>query len=245
MLKAFTFALVFSCTSLSLAQSDEIAKSLTDNEKLEIKKMEPIDQEALMWFIEGRRIMTKQRDDLRGISKGEFFRIGESINIDQIIDKGSFIGFGQSIYVSGVDTSDLADDQDVKFGQNIKFYCPGNATYPTVLGGSRTIKKADAVDIQRAAGLAKAICESRGFQAFGESASQFDFAKLDRITKSIITVQRLGSKKPTTIQRKSLSEEDNAWVDDQQAKRKEEAKHLREQKLKEKEVQSNDEIEKK
>lgn len=114
-----------------------------------------------------------------------------------------------------------------------------------MLGGSRTIKKAYAVDIQRAVGLAKAICESRGFHAFGDSAPQFDFAKPDRISKSIITVQRLGSKQTTTIQRKSLSEEDNTWVDDELAKRKQEAKLLREQKLKEKEDQSNDEIDEK
>ena len=152
------------------------------------------------------------------LNKGEMFIASTGIKVNQVVEESNFIAHDQSVWVEGVNTSNLSDD----VGLNTKgslFFCDGNKQYTTVLSGSKTVMKLTLINPDGSLELLRKIAEPRGYYVWGEGSENLVLAKYLRSSSKDVTIQPLDGKR-RTIKRAALTAVDEKWVSDQEAAKK-------------------------
>ena len=222
--------IIFLMAFFFIEETNEIFDTLSPMEIEQIGELPEGDRRYLLNRIKNGTFPTWS--DLRNLNKGEML-IGEkeqAIRIDQIIDGSNFIGFGfgQSVWVDGVNTSNLSDDEILNI-EGFLFFCDGNKQYTTVLGGSKTVMKLTIVSPEGSLELLRKIAEPRGFHVWGEGSKNLVIAKYLRSSSKDVTLQPLEGKRKT-IKRASLTAVDEQWVSKQETAKKLEKEEAKKQK---------------
>lgn len=117
------------------------------------------------------------------------------IKIGQIVDDSNFLGYSNSVWVEGVNTAGLSDDDILKTQGKI-FLCVGNKQYTTVLGGSKTVMKITLIDPEGGLELLRKIAEPRGYHVWGEGSQQLVLAKYVSSSSKTVKIELLGENEP-------------------------------------------------
>ncbi len=147
---------------LFVEETNEIFETLSPMENQQIERLSEGERRYLLSCIKNGTFSTESRSGWPFLHKGDMLLGGDEIKVDQIIDESNFIGFGQSVWVEGVNTSNLRDDA-VLNTKGMLFLCDGNKRYTTVLGGSRTVMKLIRIRSEGVLEPLKAIAERRGY----------------------------------------------------------------------------------
>ena len=196
--------------------TDEITKTLTDEEKQTIAKMTEVEKAILDHVLTSNPIATQS--GWKGIEKDALFYAETGIRVAQVIDEDEFIGTNFDVWVANAPTSNLSDGDVVDVSGRL-FYCTGNKQYTTALGSTKTVMRIEVVDTDRVVAVASRIGEARGYHLFRTGVEGYVLAKPSQITKRSVMLQYLGQKKRRTVKRDTLTAADNEYLDAKQSER--------------------------
>ena len=115
--------LLFILAFLLVQETDEITATLSPEERTALADLPEGERSYALRLIQNRPPLPRR--DWSNLKTGELFLCPRLIRVDQIVDDGNFIGYGQSVWVEGLNTSGLADDDLVGTSESV-FFCTGN-----------------------------------------------------------------------------------------------------------------------
>lgn len=138
--------------------------------------------------------------------------------VNQIVSDDAFIGKYQNslIWIQGVNTEVLVDDSVVTTSGFV-FKVDGNERYTTVIGGSKTVPKLVAVNVDDATEVIQAVLMRRGYRLFRVTqveGAPWIIAHVSAISKTSATIRLLGERKSMRLGGDHFTEEDRAWLND-------------------------------
>lgn len=202
---------------LLVEETNEVFETLSPMELQQIGELPEGEGRYVLKCIKNATLPTRQ--DWSTLNTGEMFLAPPGIKIGQIVDDSNFLGYSNSVWVEGVNTAGLSDDDILKTQGKI-FLCVGNKQYTTVLGGSKTVMKITLIDPEGGLELLRKIAEPRGYHVWGEGSQQLVLAKYVSSSSKTVKIELLGGKR-TEIKKTLLTELDLDWVTEQEvAKRK-------------------------
>lgn len=205
---------------LSLLLAEETNEILDTLSPMEIKQIDELPDDERRYVL--NRITNgtlPTRRDWFTLHTDEMFFAPGGIKIDQIVDESNFIGDNGSVWVEGVNTAGLSDDDALKT-EGKMFLCVGNKQYTTVLGGSKTVMKIVRVNPKDSLPLLRELAEPRGYRVWGEGSQQLVLAKHMSSSSRTVRIEPLSGKR-TEIKKSLLTKVDLKWVTEQEvAKRK-------------------------
>ncbi len=208
--------IAFLIAFLFVDETTEIFDSLTPVEIQRIDEFAEGDRRYILNRLKNATFPT--RHDWLNVTEGEIFLAPNVIEIDQVVDGSNFIGGDRSVWVEGVNTSNLSDEALLDTKGAI-FLCDGNKQYTTVLGSSKTVMKVVLVRPENSLAVLRSIAEPRGYYVWGEGSKRLVVAKYLSSSSRNVTVQSIAGKR-ATIKRSALTAVDEEWVSNQETSKK-------------------------
>jgi hypothetical protein len=206
------FIMTFRCLLASGENEKTILETLSEKEKATLNELSPADRRHAIGCLSTHNLDT--RYGWSALREGEYFAASHNIKVDQVVDEQNFLGFGSSVWVEGVSTKGVADE-DVLGVRGVLFMCVGNKKYNTAIGGSRTVMHIVRVNPDNTLEILKPIAEDRGLRVWGEGTGNLVLAEFVRANSRELTI-KLWDGKRKTIPMKSVGPVDAAWIESEQ-----------------------------
>jgi len=208
--------LLFLFAFVLVQDAEEITATLSPAEKTALADLPEDERSYALRLLQNKPPLP--RSDWSDLNAGELFFGPRAIRVDQIVDDRNFIGYSQSVWVEGLSTAGLADDDLAGTSKSV-FFCTGNKKYTTVLGGSKTVMHAKTVDTTGPLEVLRPISEARGYRVWGEGGDRLVLAKFLKADSKVVVVESLSGKR-VDIKKVALTAIDREWVDEQETIRR-------------------------
>lgn len=191
-----------------------ILDNLTKLQADEINAMEAMDKRFAVAFLSGS---PPPRQSVGRAQLEDFFSDAPIVTVMQVVSGSDMlvkVG-GRTVWLSGVSTANLADDDRVSVGFRA-WYCPGNKTYNTALGSTNTVMHVQTLSAGRLSDLTAGIVTDHGFRIWQDGTSQMTIAKLVKSNSREAIVEDVHGKHHR-VKLEALTAKDQAWVKQQKA----------------------------
>ena len=178
-------------------------------------EFQALDDDRRKYFV---AMLTENWPRSKAGSTGELTVFADGISIDQILTADSAIvsTTGGKVWLTGINTSDLADDDAVNC-DGFAFVSEGNQTYTTVIGGTKTVDKLRGFSVRHADELIQSVLARRGYRMFKVERVEsrpWIIVTVSSITKLSVSVTEYGQKKPFKLSSDYFDAAGRAWLSD-------------------------------
>lgn len=224
----FLVMMVFLCRLGSAEDKKTLIETLTEEEAATLDELALADRIYAIGCLSSRKMNSRNggRYGWDNLREGEHFvvlqdpkdQLGDAgcIHVHQIVDEKNFLGAGGNVWIEGISTRGIADDDLLKV-HGIRFSCVGSKTYSTAIGGSRTVMHIVRVKLDNAVKTLRPIAEARGLRVWGEGTGDLVLAEFVGANSQELTIKTWqGNRKRISMKR--VGEIDSAWIEGQKKK---------------------------
>jgi hypothetical protein len=146
------------------------------------------------------------------LKKGMWGLVRFAFEVDHVVDESNLLCQGNTLWIEGLDTSEVVDEAVVDASDTIIFEVQGTKNYETVLGANRTVKHLKAMDVSKAASAARKLVALQDYRIWRDGSGKFAvLAKFVEFEKGQVTLERRDGKR-SDIALNRLSKDDQRYV---------------------------------